>query len=110
MVLEYFYSSTLLTCTYFEYSSTFKSKVLVHVLEYLELVLVPNTGSNMPIKSVVGKVTKILKNFNSLLINNRKIIYFNKGRENLRELKMIVFVCFELISWIFSKVVISQAV
>ena len=64
----------------------------------------------MPIKSVVGKVTKILKNFNSLLINNRKIIYFNKGRENLRELKMIVFVCFELISWIFSKVVISQAV
>ena len=38
------YSGTLLTCTYFEYSSTFKSKVLVHVLEYLELVLVPNTA------------------------------------------------------------------
>ena len=38
------YSSTLLTCTYFEYTSTFKSKVLIHVLEYLEeLVLVPNT-------------------------------------------------------------------
>ena len=38
------YSSTLLSCTYFKYSSTFKSKVLVHVLEYLELVLVPNTA------------------------------------------------------------------
>ena len=41
------YSSTLLTFTYFKYSSTFKSKVLVHVLEYLELVLVPNTASTV---------------------------------------------------------------
>ena len=43
-VPEYFYQSTFLTCTYFEYSRTFKIKVLVHVLDYLELVLVPNTG------------------------------------------------------------------
>ena len=43
MGTEYFYPSKFLTYTYFEYSSTFKIKVLVHVLEYLELVLVPNT-------------------------------------------------------------------
>ena len=42
LLLEYIIN----TCTYFEYSSTFKSKVLVHVLEYLELVLVPNTGAD----------------------------------------------------------------
>ena len=48
-VLEYFYPSTFSTCTYFEYSSTFKIKVLVLVLEYLELVLVHNTDY------VVGK-------------------------------------------------------
>ena len=29
---------------FFEYSSTFKIKVLVLVIEYLGLVLVPNTG------------------------------------------------------------------
>ena len=39
LVLEYIINLYL-----FEYSSTFKSKVLVHVLEYLELVLVPNTA------------------------------------------------------------------
>ena len=33
----------ILTCTYFKYSSTFKIKVLVYILEYLELVLLPNT-------------------------------------------------------------------
>ena len=48
------YSSTLLTCTYFKYSSTFKSKVLVHVLEYLELVLVPNTARCVPLSAPVG--------------------------------------------------------
>ena len=39
------YPSIFLTYTYFEYLSTFKIKLLVHVFEYLEQVLVPNTES-----------------------------------------------------------------
>ena len=56
------YPSTFLTCTYFEYSNTFKIKVLVHVLEYLELVLVPNTAAeSSPRSTQVRRATEAAK-------------------------------------------------
>ena len=45
------YPSTFLTCTYFEYSSTLKIKVLIYVLEYLEQVPVPNNDVHCTVYS-----------------------------------------------------------